>query len=141
MKKIIALLLCCMCIILSGCSGKVADVNKENTIDTLDGVWRQFEFVEDSYLEAVVVGDVITINIVQSNGVPLGVYWYGNAPVLSEAVDDYQWISECDLSKIHYSLVSGSDKQKHFIYKDGCLWLPYSMADYSVIMRLERVEE
>lgn len=141
MKKIIALLLCCTCIALSGCSVEVSDMESEYLTSSFDGVWRQVDYDSNEYLEATVDGDVIEIEVVSKTENLSAVYWHGTIPKLSEPVTDYQWISDSDLSKISYVFASVTDSEKHFMYKDGYLWFPYHMSDYSVIMRLERVEE
>lgn len=140
MKKILATLLCITCIALSGCSVEVSDMKSEYLTSSFDGVWRQVDYNSESYLEAIIKDGIITINMMKDDEI-VGVYWYGNVPALTGPVSDYQWVSDVDISKIHQDLVYLSDKEKHFIYINGRLWFPYSMSDYSIIMRLERVEE
>ena len=141
MKKIIALLLCCTCIALSGCSVEVGDMESEYLTSSFDGVWRQIDCDPNEYLEATVSGDYIEIRVVSKTENITGVYWYGTIPTFSEPVKDLQWMSSSDLSKIDYSFLTVTDNKKHFMYKDGYLWFPYYMSDFSLIMRLERVEE
>ena len=141
MKKIIALLLCCMCITFSGCSVKVGDTESEYLTSSFDGTWRQIDASSSEYLEATVDGNTIEIRVVSNVDNISAVYWYGTMPTLSESVADYQWMSNSDKSKISYAFESVTDAEKHFMYKDGYLWFPYYMGDFSVIMRLERVDE
>lgn len=145
MKKLIALLLCCTCIALSGCSVEVGDMESEYLTSSFDGTWRQVDYEPNEYLEATINDDTIVINMIYENGRASAVYWYGTIPKLTESVSDYQWVSNSDLSKIHLGFAGVTDNEKHFIYKDGQIWFPYHMEDntisYTIIMRLERVEE
>ena len=141
MKKTIVLLLCCMCIALSGCSIEVDDMKTEEKISSFDGVWRQIDLPQEVYMEAVVEGNTIVMSMIYDNGQSSAVYWHGTIPTLTKSVTGYQWVSVCDVSKIHPDLISVSDRQKQFFYIDGRIWFPHSAGDTSVIIRMERVDE
>lgn len=141
MKKIIALLLCCTCIALSGCSVEVGDMQTEEKITSFDGVWRQASAGEDEYLEAVIEKGVITITMIYDGGNKRSVYWHGTAPELTEPVLEYTWISNGDTAKTRYEVFGSPNETKRFIYMRDYLWFPWSMFGYSNILQLERVEE
>lgn len=141
MKKIIALLLCCTCIALSGCSVEVGDMESEYEISSFEGTWRQINPNPETYMEAIVDDSIIVINVMQDNGKTSSTYWYGTVPPLTETVSSYQWMSTNDLSKTQYEFLGSPNEKMQILYMNGYLWVPYSLYGVSGIVRLERVEE
>ena len=141
MKKIIALLLCCTCIALSGCSVEVGDMESEYEISSFEGTWRQINPNPETYMEAIVEDNIIVLNVLQDNGKTSSTYWYGTIPPLTETVSSYQWMSTNDLSKTQYEFLGSPNEKMQILYEDGYLWVPYSLYGVAGIVRLERVEE
>lgn len=138
MKKIIALLLCCTCIALSGCSVEFDGPSK--SISNFDGVWRQVNSnSEDSYQEAVIEDDGITIHWVSNDGDTRALYWDGSFTEPGEKVTEYSWVSNA--YEGNFGILLSQDSTKMFSYIDG--QITYMMQIYGTTntVRLERVEE
>jgi hypothetical protein len=138
MKKIIALLLCCICIVLSGCSVEFKGPRK--SISDFNGVWRQVNSTsEDMYQEAVIDGDTITIHWVYNEGDTRAIYWDGSFDRPTEYVKEYSWTSHAYEGT--FGILLSQDETKAFKYEDGQITYMMQIYGTTTTVRLERVDD
>ena len=141
MKKAIALLVAAMLLTgLSACGGSTTadapaksdgtsktETNKEEPKPQpadLTGTWKQTNSGStDSWMEAEITADTITVQWVSDNGDTKSLYWKGsyNAP---DKAGDWKWTSQGDTAAMQASLLGSQDATKDFTYSeaDGVSW-------------------
>lgn len=151
MKKVFAILMvgALATMLLAGCSsGSKAEQGSgqpaQQTVEllNLDGTWKSTNSAsEDSWQEAVIDGDAITINWVSDNGDTKSLYWAGTVVQPDGvAVDEvYTWDSENDKSKTDTALLASSDDTKAFTYDNGELSYEASAMGTTKTVRMERI--
>lgn len=109
---------------------------------SLDGTWKSTNSdSEDSWQEAVIDGDTITINWVSDNGDTKSLYWAGSVvEPTDETVDDtYTWDSVNDKDQTSKALLASGDDTKAFTYSDGELSYEASAMGTTKTVRMERI--
>ena len=105
----------------------------------LDGTWVQTNSnSEDSWQEAVIEGDTITVNWVSPDSVSL--YWAGSYVAPDTTEDSYAWTSENDTEKTSVALLASTADTKDFSYEGGELSYEASAFGTTVTVRMERQE-
>lgn len=103
---------------------------------SLDGTWKQTNSSsEDSYQEAVIEGDTITINWVGPDTKAL--YWAGSYEAPTTSDDSYSWTSTNDTSQTQTALMASSDETKEFTYENGVLSYEVSALGVTTTVKLE----
>ena len=97
---------------------ETADVEEE-TIPDLTGTWVQADADNDSWQEAVIEGDTITVYWVSDGGDTKSLYWAGTYEAPTEATDTYTWTSENDTEQTSVALLASTADTKDFTYSDG----------------------
>ena len=90
----------------------------------LTGTWKQTNSGStDSWMEAEITADTITVQWVSDNGDTKSLYWKGsyNAP---DKAGDWKWTSQGDTAAMQASLLGSQDATKDFTYTkaDGVSW-------------------
>ena len=101
----------------------------------LTGTWKQTNSgSDDSWMEAEITADTITIQWVSDNGDTKSLYWKGsyNAP---DKAGDWKWTSQGDTAAMQASLLGSQDATKDFTYTkaDGVSWETTAMGTTTVV--------
>ena len=140
MKKILALLLAivlCFCMVACG-NDQPANDEPAEPLD-LTGTWTQVNSnSDDSWQEAVIEGDTITINWISDGGDTKSLYWAGSYDAPTEAVTEYAWTSNNDHEQTDTALLASGDDTKDFAYTDGQLTYEASALGSTMTIRLEK---
>ena len=103
----------------------------------LAGVWTQVDASDgDSYQQATISGDEITINWVAPDSTSL--YWAGTYVSPTTADEPYTWTSENDTAKTGSALLASMDETKDFTYENGQISYEVSAMGTTTTVRLER---
>ncbi|QTG82078.1 hypothetical protein [Arthrobacter crystallopoietes] len=127
MKKLIAPLALAAALALTGCGG--ADTSPTGAADSkaaeeapqapdLTGVWKQSNPAsEDSYQQATITADTITVEWVTDGGDTTSIYWVGTFEAPTDASEPYTWTSERDASATDSAILASTDDTKEFTYE------------------------
>lgn len=101
----------------------------------LTGTWKQTNSGStDSWMEAEITADTITVQWVSDNGDTKSLYWKGsyNAP---DKAGDWKWTSQGDTAAMQASLLGSQDATKDFTYTraDGVSWETTAMGTATVV--------
>lgn len=103
----------------------------------LAGVWTQVDASDgDSYQQATISGDEITINWVAPDSTSL--YWAGTYVSPTTADEPYTWTSENDTAKTGSALLASMDETKDFTYENGQISYEVSAMGTTTTVRLEK---
>lgn len=138
MRKLLALAaMSAFALCLFGCSGGAASEPAE-PLD-LNGTWVQTNSnSKDSWHEAVIEGDTITINWTGEDTKSL--YWAGSYVAPDTTEDAYSWTSENDVEKTSVALLASTAETKDFAYADGVLSYEASALGTTMTVKMERQE-
>ena len=133
---------------MSGCSGGEKDGQQaaseqraanDQPLD-LTGSWRQTNSGSDeSWMEAEISGDTITINWAYADGTT-ALYWVGTYVAPTDATDTYTWTSQGDTGQMSSALLASGDDAKEFSYSGGKLSFQASMVGVTATVEMERGE-
>lgn len=137
-KKLVALLSCAFVLSMALCFAGCAQEEPKEPLD-LYGTWKQVD-AGDSYQEAVIEGDTITINWVSDGGETTSLYWAGTYTAPDTTDDSYSWTSENDTEKTSKALMASSDETKDFTYENGDLSYEVSAMGTTTTVHLEKQE-
>lgn len=150
MKKIAAIVFASVlaATMLGGCSSTPStSASSQEAVKAeplnLDGTWKSTNSdSEDSWQEAVIDGDTITINWVSNNGDTKSLYWAGSVVEPTDVtVDDaYTWDSVNDTEQTSKALLASGDETKKFTYDDGELSYEASAMGTTKTVRMERID-
>lgn len=105
----------------------------------LTGTWKQVNSnSEDSYQEAVIEGDTITIDWVGDGGDTKSLYWAGSYEAPKDAADSYTWDSVNDKEQTGKAMLASGDDTKKFSYDNGVLSYEASALGTTTTVKLER---
>lgn len=136
---------------LGGCAGNSASTESSGQPAqeeakaeplSLDGTWKSVDNAsEDSWQEATIDGDAITINWVSDNGDTKSLYWAGTVvEPTDETVDDtYTWESVNDTEQTGKALLASGDETKTFTYSNGQISYEASAMGTTKTVHMEHV--
>ena len=105
----------------------------------LDGTWVQINNAsEDSYQEAVISGDTITINWVTASTDTKSLYWAGSVEIPENAGDSFSWDSQNDTEQTQAAIMASGDDTKTFTYENGQISYDVSAMGMTQTVRLEK---
>ena len=108
---------------------------------SLDGTWVQVNAAsEDSYQEAVISGDTITVNWVTASTDTKSLYWAGSVEIPADSGDSFSWDSENDTEQTQGAIMASGDETKTFTYSDGQLSYDVSAMGMTQTVKLEKSE-
>lgn len=101
----------------------------------LTGTWKQTNSgSDDSWMEAEITADTITVQWVSDNGDTKSLYWKGSYSAPDKA-GDWKWTSQGDTAAMQASLLGSQDATKDFTYTktDGVSWETTMMGTTTVV--------
>lgn len=105
---------------------------------SLDGTWKQTNSEsEDSYQEATIEGDTITVNWVSNNGDTKSLYWVGTFPAPTEG-GKQTITSEGDVDQMSTAMMASTDETKEFTIDNGELSYEVGMMGTTTTVRMEK---
>ncbi|MFP3466042.1 hypothetical protein [Leifsonia sp. SIMBA_070] len=88
----------------------------------LTGTWKQSNSsAADSYQEAEISGDVITINWVGDSGDTKSIYWVGTFAAPTDGTTPYKWTSTRDKAATESAMLASQDDTKDFTFQDDTI--------------------
>lgn len=105
----------------------------------LTGTWKQTNSsAADSYQEAEIAGDVITINWVADNGDTKSIYWVGSFTAPTDAATPYKWTSTRDKAATDSALMASTDDTKEFTFQDDTISYTASALGTTTTIKLKK---
>lgn len=152
-KKFFAALLgVAMCLSLAACGGDTqtsgsgsqnggsSQPQVEQPAD-LTGTWKQINSnSEETWQEAIIQADTITVSWVMDNGDSTALYWAGTFQAPSEP-GDYSWDSVNDTQQTGMAILASGDETKTFTYSEEQLSYEVSALGTTTTVRMEKVAE
>lgn len=137
-KRLLALTLAfAMCLAFAACGG---EGNTPKDPPDLTGTWKQDGFeTAETYQEAIIDGDTITINWVTVEDNSKALYWAGTYIAPNTASDPYTWDSKNDHEQTDSAILASSDDTKTFTYSNGVL--SYSVSAMGVTKTVELIKQ
>lgn len=105
---------------------------------SLDGTWKQTNSEsEDSYQEATIEGDTITVNWISNNGDTKSLYWVGTfeAPATTAKTTI---TSQGDTEQMSTAMMASSSETKDFTYEDEELSYELTALGTTTTVRMEK---
>lgn len=139
MKKRALIILLGGALALSLCACGESDTTSQepSSPPDLTGVWTQVGASEgDSYQQAIISGNTITINWVDLESTAL--YWAGTFTAPTTTDEPYTWTSENDTSKTGTALLASTSDTKVFTYEDGKISYEVSALGSTTTVSLEK---
>lgn len=156
-KRLIAPVAMAALLVLAGCSatdtadasaGKTSSPTKPAAstptpdpvvIPDLTGNWKQNNSAsDDGWMTATIDGNTITANFVTDNGDTTSLFWVGTFTPPTDDKSPYTWTSTRDTAATDSALLASTDPSKDFIYEDGEISFPVSIAGSSATVRLSK---
>lgn len=131
MKKLIAPIALAAALVLTGCGG--AGTTPTGAADStaaketpkapdLTGAWKQSNSAStDSYQQAKITADTITVEWVSGGGDTTSIYWVGTFEPLTDASEPHTWTSKRDTAATKSALMASTDATKEFTYEGGVI--------------------
>ena len=148
MKKRIAPVALAATLALTGCSGanttssSAADSNTtEETpqVPDLTGAWKQSNPTsEDSYQQATITTDTITVEWVTDGGDTTSTYWVGTFEPPTDASESHIWTSQRDAAATDSALLASTDDTKEFTYEGDTISYKVSALGTTTTVDLNR---
>ena len=105
----------------------------------LTGTWKQTNSAApDSYQEAEIAGDVITINWVGDNGDTKSIYWVGSFTAPTDATAPYKWTSTRDEAATESAMLASQDPTKEFTFQDDTISYSASALGTTTTIKLKK---
>lgn len=147
-KRLLAILFAAfMTLSLAACGGNTSSATASNTDaqqteeapqpPDLTGEWVQINSEsEDSYQQATITADTITVNWISPDTTAL--YWAGTFEAPTTAEEPYTWDSVNDTEQTSTAILASSDETKTFTYENGQISYDVSMMGVTKTVRLEK---
>ncbi|MEY9850630.1 hypothetical protein ABH923_000308 [Leifsonia sp. EB41] len=105
----------------------------------LSGIWKQTNSAAaNSYQEAEISGDVITINWVGDNGDTKSIYWVGSFAAPTDAATPYTWTSTRDQAATESAMLASQDDTKQFTFQDDTISYSASALGTTTTIKLQK---
>jgi hypothetical protein len=105
----------------------------------LTGTWKQINSAsEDSYQEAEISNNAVTINWVTDNGDTKSIYWIGTFTAPADAKTPYKWTSTRDKAATEGALLASQDDTKEFTFQDDTISYSASALGTTTTIKLKR---
>lgn len=133
---------------LTGCSG--ADTTSSSAAESnaaeetpqvpdLTGAWKQSNPIsEDSYQQATVTTDTITVEWVTDGGDTTSTYWVGTFEAPTDASEPHTWTSQRDAAATDSALLASTDETKEFTYEGDTISYKVSALGTTTTVDLNR---
>lgn len=84
----------------------------------LVGAWMQSNSAsEDSFQQATITADTITVEWVADGGDTTSIYWVGTFEAPADATEPYTWTSQRDAEATDSALLASTDDTKEFTFE------------------------
>lgn len=137
-----------MALTLTGCSATDASPTGDSEpkvtqevpeVPDLTGSWKQSNSdSEDSYQQATITDDTITVEWVADQGDTTSTYWVGTFNAPDDANDPYMWSSNRDADATDNALLASTDDTKEFTYEDETLSYKVSALGTTTTVKLKK---
>ncbi|MBP2215968.1 hypothetical protein [Arthrobacter sp. CAN_C5] len=128
MKKVIGPLTLTAALALTGCGGAENSATPASNGDTaveeapedfdLTGTWTQSNSnSEDSYQQATITDDTISIDWVSDGGDTTAIYWIGTFEEPADAEETFAWTSIRDAEATDMAILAATSDDKEFTYE------------------------
>ncbi|WP_413602730.1 hypothetical protein [Curtobacterium sp. Curtsp57] len=108
-------------------------------IPDLTGNWKQNNSAsDDGWMTATIDGTTITANFVTDNGDTTSLFWVGTFTPPTDDKSPYTWTSTRDTAATDSALLASTDPTKDFIYENGEISFPVSIAGSTATVRLSK---
>lgn len=148
MNKLMAPIALTAALLLTGCSGPgnvpsgTADApptKEEPRAHDLTGGWSQSNSAsKDSFQQATITADTITVDWVTDGGETTSIYWVGSFTPPTDAVEPYTWRSQRDVAATESALLASRDDTKEFTYEDGTISYKVSALGTTTTVKLKK---
>ena len=149
MNKKFAIATLALSLLISGCASKPIGTgaapqspSAENVVPEpadLTGTWTQSNSMsDDSYQEAVIDNDIITINWVMNNGDTKSLYWVGSFEAPVNAAEPYTWTSKRDKKATENAMMASGSDTKEFTFTESEISYEASILGTTSIVRLAK---
>lgn len=102
----------------------------------LTGEWKQINSNDpESYQQATISGDTISVDWVNDAESTTAIYWIGSYEAPTEDVDSYAWTSAGDIAAMENAILASQSETKDFAFEDGRL--TYELTAMGVTMTVE----
>lgn len=148
MKRLIVPMALAGALALAGCSG--ADTTSSSAADSntaeetpqvpdLAGAWKQSNPTsEDSYQQARIATDTITIEWATDGGDTTSTYWVGTFEAPTDASEPHTWTSQRDAAATDSALLASTDDTKEFTYEGDTISYKVSALGTTTTVDLNR---
>lgn len=148
MKKLIAPIALAAVLALTGCGG--SDANQTAAAESpaaedspqaadLTGAWKQSNSVsEDSYQQATITADAITVEWVSDGGNTTSIYWIGTFQAPTDGSEQYTWSSQRDAAATDSALMASTDDTKDFTYEGDTISYKVSALGTTTTVELKK---
>lgn len=148
MKHFIAPMALAAALALTGCSG--ADTTSSSAADSntaeetpqvpdLTGTWKQNNPTsEDSYQQATVTTETITVEWVTAGGDTTSTYWVGTFEPPTAASEPHTWTSQRDAAATDSAILASTDDTKEFTYEGDTISYKVSALGTTTTVDLNR---
>ncbi len=117
----------------------IASVEPVKPIPDLTGDWKQTNSQSpDSYQQATITADVISVDWVSDNGDTTSIYWIGTFTPPADVAEPYVWTSDRDKEATDMAILASTDDTKEFTYEDGVISYSVSALGTTTKVKLER---
>lgn len=135
--------------LLTGCSGgSSGTVSSDAPAETeappaepldLSGEWKQTNSNDpDSYQQATISGDTISVDWINDAESTTAIYWIGSYESPTEDVDSYSWTSAGDIAAMENAILASQSETKDFAYEDGTLTYELTAMGVTMIVEMEK---
>lgn len=148
MNKLIAPIALTAALLLTGCSGPVSapagtedapPTKEEPRAHDLTGEWRQSNSAsKDSYQQATITADTITVDWVSDGGDTTSIYWVGSFTPPTDASEPYMWTSQRDSAATESALLASRDDTKEFTYEGDSISYKVSALGTTTTVKLKK---
>lgn len=148
MKKLTACIALAATLALTGCGGEATSppastdaktVEVAPKVADLTGAWKQGNSnSDDSYQQATITADTITIDWVSDGGDSTSIYWIGTFQAPTNTTEPYVWTSQRDASATESALMASTDDTKEFTFQNDTISYKVSALGTTITAKLKK---
>ncbi|MDD0858028.1 hypothetical protein NHF46_10085 [Arthrobacter alpinus] len=148
MKKLTAGIALATVLVLTGCGGEATSptaTTNSKAVEVaaspadLTGAWKQENpNSEDSYQQATITADTITIDWVSDGGNTTSIYWVGSFQAPTQATEPYVWTSQRDAEATDAALLASTDDTKEFTFQNDVISYKVSAFGTTITANLKK---
>lgn len=148
MKKLTACIALAATLALTGCGGAATSPTASTNSKAVEvaaspadltGAWKQDNSnSEDSYQQATITADTITIDWVSDGGNTTSIYWVGTYEAPTQATEPYVWTSQRDAAATDSALMASTDDTKEFTFQDDTISYKVSALGTTITAKLKK---